>query len=195
MHLSSAIHKRNVATVEYIQPDSSDPNNYCKICKKTSGSGSTCRHHLKRVYKMSLPPLTPTPNFNVKPKPDNPNNYCDSCSWTFLTRRGYRNHLRESHKMAIPPKGRGTPNLNIRPDIDDPDIYCKSCQFKYKCGGVYRGYLKKIRKMEITPPRNKLSLFDPNVSVNDAQDPRNTICAICKRKYSRRSGCLQHMKN
>lgn len=97
--------------------------------------------------------------------------------------------------MAIPPKGRGTPNLNIRPDIDDPDIYCKSCQFKYKCGGVYRGYLKKIRKMEITPPRNKLSLFDPNVSVNDAQDPRNTICAICKRKYSRRSGCLQHMKN
>lgn len=116
-----------------------------------------------------------------------------SCNWTHTTGTSFCSHLVKVHKMVLPQVQRTKFNTNILPDVNDPNFFCVSCQVKYKTHRSYRVHLRNAHKMKLNPLRTA-SVFNPTISVSDAEDPNNTSCAFCKFKYNTKYGYQRHMR-
>lgn len=114
-----------------ISPDPSDPNNYCRSCRKTFSSRSTYRQHLFAVHNVELRTKLDkktTPNLAIIPDPNDPNQHCRTCLKTFSRKDTCNQHLVRVHNTETRFRIRTTPNHAIIPDPSDPKRRCRSCQ-------------------------------------------------------------------
>lgn len=87
------------------------------------------------------------------------------------------------------------PRRTVAPDIDDPNWYCRSCKKKYQGLGYYRAHLRRAHGIELEPVRTvRTTYLDPETAIIDINDPANTSCIYCMRKYINKCVYNRHMK-
>lgn len=175
-------------------PDLDDPNNHCRVCKKTFHRLGVYRSHMKKVHKMKLKRLVGVDKdrLHIVPDEDDPNNYCKSCERTFPSRALYRTHLTQSHKMKVKPALKSmhvVEDANDLPEIDDPNFYCRVCDKTLESRKYYRHHITFVHRIMLQPLKRKNQQEDLQPDENDPEK----YCQVCELFLSSAHNFYRHL--
>ncbi|KAI9474153.1 MAG: hypothetical protein EXX96DRAFT_329111 [Benjaminiella poitrasii] len=164
-----------------IEPDSEDPNLYCRICDCTFVSKAFFKNHLVKVHKMLFLSTSVTSKRFIKhperePNPYDPNFYCHSCDRGYPNKYKFKDHLSKYHESIVAP-----PQISSRCNDKNPNYYCHYCEQEFKNEFKYNVHLSRVHGLTNKQKFQNPPIFRPDV-VPDMNDPHN-YCRSCRYSY------------
>ncbi|KAK4519051.1 Microtubule bundling protein [Mucor velutinosus] len=150
-----------------LEPDTDDPNHYCKACEK---------FYCTQAQK------------EAKPDINDPSFYCSSCEKTLSCKAAFKKHLFLIHYVHQPT----TEKSESQPDINDHNNCGCVCQRYYFSNGRNRKHLRKVHQKLLEPSKYRENHIPALPNPNDL----NFYGSVCKKTTTRQPIIYRrHYKN